>query len=154
MMEAEWTKTGFIPSLQEYMENGRLTIALEPIIFTSLFFVGPKLSEQMICHHEYKRLIKLVNTCGCLLNDIQSYKVLNISINKISPLYYLMNINELNYSYNKFQWRTKLLNYFRSRWSKESSTVYHCSWKNIQQRLLRMLVSGLDSLKMKTYKKY
>ncbi|GLJ24452.1 hypothetical protein SUGI_0466900 [Cryptomeria japonica] len=74
MKEAEWTKSGFIPSMQEYIENGKTTIGLEPIIFPSLYFVGPELSEQTILHHEYSSLMQLINTCGRLLNDIQSYK--------------------------------------------------------------------------------
>nr|AOG18231.1 diterpene synthase [Taiwania cryptomerioides] len=74
MKEAEWTKTGYIPSMQEYIENAKITIAFEPIIFTSLHFVGHKLSEQTIRHHEYKSLMELVSTCGRLLNDIGSYK--------------------------------------------------------------------------------
>nr|WJJ50356.1 diterpene synthase 2 [Cephalotaxus harringtonia] len=74
MKEAEWAKTGYIPSMQEYMEIGKISIALEPIVLISLYFVGPKLSEQIIRHHEYNNLMELVSICGRLLNDIQSYK--------------------------------------------------------------------------------
>ncbi|XP_057822889.2 copalyl diphosphate synthase 1 isoform X2 [Cryptomeria japonica] len=74
MKEAEWAKTGYIPSMQEYLENGKTSIALEPIVLIALYFVGPKLSEQTIWHHEYSSLMELVNNCGRLLNDIQSYK--------------------------------------------------------------------------------
>ncbi|KAH9310981.1 hypothetical protein KI387_026016, partial [Taxus chinensis] len=74
MKEAEWAKTGYLPSMQEYMEIGKTSIALEPIVLTSLYFVGPKLSEQIILHNEYSNLIQLANVCGRLLNDIQSYK--------------------------------------------------------------------------------
>ncbi|XP_057850325.2 copalyl diphosphate synthase 1 [Cryptomeria japonica] len=74
MKEAGWIKTGYIPSMQEYIKNGEITIALEPILFTSLYFVCPKLSEKTIHHPEYNNLMQLVNTCGRLLNDIQSYE--------------------------------------------------------------------------------
>ncbi|KAH9310979.1 hypothetical protein KI387_026014 [Taxus chinensis] len=74
MKEAEWAKTGYIPSMQEYMEIGKTSIALEPIVLIPLYFVGPKLSEQIIHHNEYSNLMQLVNVCGRLLNDIQSYK--------------------------------------------------------------------------------
>ncbi|KAH9310980.1 hypothetical protein KI387_026015, partial [Taxus chinensis] len=74
MKEAEWTKTGYTPSMQEYMEIRKTSIALEPIVLIPLYFVGPKLSEQIIHHNEYSNLMQLVNVCGRLLNDIQSYK--------------------------------------------------------------------------------
>ncbi|XP_057850327.1 ent-kaur-16-ene synthase, chloroplastic-like isoform X2 [Cryptomeria japonica] len=74
MKEAGWMKIGYIPSMQEYIKNGEITIALEPILFTSLYFVYPKLSEKTIHHPEYNNLMQLVNTCGRLLNDIQSYE--------------------------------------------------------------------------------
>lgn len=57
MKEAEWTKTGYIPSMQEYMEIGKTSIALEPIVLIPLYFVGPKLSEQIIHHNEYSNLM-------------------------------------------------------------------------------------------------
>ncbi|GLJ25536.1 hypothetical protein SUGI_0489080 [Cryptomeria japonica] len=74
MKEAEWTKTRYIPSMQEYLQNGEISFALEPIVLITIYFVGPKISEQTICHHEYSFLIQLLSNCGRLLNDIQSYK--------------------------------------------------------------------------------
>lgn len=74
MAEAQWARTHCIPSMHEYMENAEPSIALEPIVLSSLYFVGPKLSEEIICHPEYYNLIHLLNVCGRLLNDIQGCK--------------------------------------------------------------------------------
>eukprot|EP01018_Ginkgo_biloba_P016370 Gb_31977 [translate_table: standard] len=73
MKEAEWAKSGYTPSLQEYMANAQPSIALEPIVLPTLYFVGAKISEEIICHPDYGNIIKLVNICGRLLNDIQGY---------------------------------------------------------------------------------
>nr|ADB55708.1 (-)-ent-kaurene synthase [Picea glauca] len=74
MTEAQWARTHCIPSMHEYMENAEPSIALEPIVLSSLYFVGPKLSEEIICHPEYYNLMHLLNICGRLLNDIQGCK--------------------------------------------------------------------------------
>lgn len=74
MAEAQWARTHCIPSMHEYMENAEPSIALEPIVLSSLYFVGPRLSEEIICHPEYYNLIHLLNVCGRLLNDIQGCK--------------------------------------------------------------------------------
>ncbi|XP_057832573.2 copalyl diphosphate synthase 1 isoform X2 [Cryptomeria japonica] len=74
MEEAEWVKHGYIPTLEEYIETGKITIGLEPIVFTALYFVEPEISELTINHHEYNSLMDLVSICGRLLNDIQTYE--------------------------------------------------------------------------------
>nr|AOG18230.1 diterpene synthase [Taiwania cryptomerioides] len=74
MKEAEWAKTGHKPSMQEYIKNGETSFGVEPMIFTSLCFVGPEIPEQTIHHQEHKSLMQLVNICGRLSNDLRSDK--------------------------------------------------------------------------------
>ncbi|XP_022952921.1 ent-kaur-16-ene synthase, chloroplastic isoform X1 [Cucurbita moschata] len=71
--EAEWSTNKVVPSMGEYMEQAHVSFALGPIILPMLFFVGPKLSEEMIGSCEYQKLYKLMSTAGRLKNDIRSF---------------------------------------------------------------------------------
>ncbi|CAL9199415.1 unnamed protein product [Musa hybrid cultivar] len=74
MKEAEWTLNKEVPTLDEYMLNGYVSFALGPIILPALYFVGPQLPEYVVNHPEYLNLLKLVSTCGRLLNDIRGFQ--------------------------------------------------------------------------------
>nr|XP_021842424.1 ent-kaur-16-ene synthase, chloroplastic-like [Spinacia oleracea] len=69
--EAEMVRNRSIPTEEEYMENGYISFALGPIVLPVLYFIGPKLSEEVIKSDEYHNLFKLMSTCGRLLNDYQ-----------------------------------------------------------------------------------
>ncbi|KAL8227855.1 hypothetical protein R6Q57_015439 [Mikania cordata] len=72
--EAIWTRDAYVPTINEYMENAYVSFALGPIVLPALYFVGPKLSEEIVESSEYHRLFKLTSTQGRLLNDIRSIK--------------------------------------------------------------------------------
>ncbi|XP_073001486.1 ent-kaur-16-ene synthase, chloroplastic isoform X7 [Typha latifolia] len=74
MNEVEWLRNKSVPSLEQYMTNGYISFALGPIILPALYFVGPKLSEEVIRDSDYNNMFKLVSTCGRLLNDIQGFE--------------------------------------------------------------------------------
>lgn len=77
------------------MENGYVTIALGPILLPSLYFVGPKISEEIVQSSEYHNLFELKSIQGRLLNDIQS--------NKVYVLYLVQLFkNTRNFSPNEF----------------------------------------------------
>ena len=48
MMEAEWSRDKYIPTMDEYMKNGCVSIALGPAVLTTLYFIGPKPSEKVL----------------------------------------------------------------------------------------------------------
>jgi ent-kaurene synthase len=73
--EAEMQRNMSVPSMVEYMENGYISFALGPIVLPALYFIGPKLSEEIIRSEEYHDLFKLMSTCGRLLNDFQGFHV-------------------------------------------------------------------------------
>lgn len=75
LTEAEWARDGYVPKLEEYMANGFISIALGPIVLPSVYLVDQELSENIFQNGELRTLLKLMSTCGRLLNDIQSYKV-------------------------------------------------------------------------------
>ncbi|KAJ4981935.1 hypothetical protein NE237_032772 [Protea cynaroides] len=74
MREAEWAGNNSVPTMDEYMTNGYVSMALGPIVLPVLYFVGPELSEEVVKGTEYHNLYKLMSTCGRLLNDIQGFK--------------------------------------------------------------------------------
>lgn len=75
LREAIWTRDAYVPTINEYMENAYVSFALGPIVLPALYFLGPKLSEEIVQSSEYHNLYKLMSTQGRLLNDIQSFKV-------------------------------------------------------------------------------
>lgn len=64
--------------MEEYMANAYVSLALGPTVLPALYFVGPKLSEDILGNSELQHLFMLMSTCGRLLNDIQSCKVQNL----------------------------------------------------------------------------
>ncbi|KAK8997118.1 hypothetical protein V6N11_020604 [Hibiscus sabdariffa] len=74
LQEAQWLKHKAVPTVNEYMTNGYVSFALGPIILPALYFIGPRISEDVIKSPEYNLLYKHVSTCGRLLNDIHGFK--------------------------------------------------------------------------------
>lgn len=74
LREAIWARDAYVPSINEYMENGYVSFALGPIVLPALYLIGPKLSEEIVESDEYRYLYKLMSTQGRLLNDIHSFK--------------------------------------------------------------------------------
>lgn len=52
-----------------------VSIALRPAVLTTLYFIGPELSEKVVGTPEIHHLFELMSIRGHLLNDIQSFKV-------------------------------------------------------------------------------
>nr|BAQ20600.1 ent-kaurene synthase [Lygodium japonicum] len=73
-VESKWTQTHYTPSMSEYMEVATPSIALEPILQPTLFFIGERISDKTIKHKDYAYMMDLVNKVGRLNNDIQGYK--------------------------------------------------------------------------------
>lgn len=80
LKEAEWSKNKSVPTMHEYMANAYVSFALGPIVLPALYFVGPKLSEEAVGHSEFHNLYRLMSTCGRLLNDIRTFKVLLLDL--------------------------------------------------------------------------
>lgn len=74
MTEADWKMTGRRPSIEEYLEVGQPSFGLGPIVLSSLYFLGPELTEEAVRSQEYIELFRHMSICGRLLNDIRSYK--------------------------------------------------------------------------------
>ncbi|CAK9251796.1 unnamed protein product, partial [Sphagnum jensenii] len=75
LTESEWVESNYVPTMQEYMKVAEASIALEPIVLSTLFFVpGELLSDEVISSYDYYHVMQLVNHAGRLLNDIQGIK--------------------------------------------------------------------------------
>jgi hypothetical protein len=82
--EAEWVRTRYVPTIDEYMTNASISIGLGLIVTPSVFFVGQEISDGALKDPEYNELVRLTNTCGRLLNDIQGFEVYRLPYDKRS----------------------------------------------------------------------
>ncbi|MCO5601744.1 hypothetical protein L7F22_055869 [Adiantum nelumboides] len=73
-LEAQWRFSNHRPALTDYINNGKDSIALKPIVQPTLFFLGERLSQQDLLDEEYSHIMGLVDTIGRLNNDIQGFK--------------------------------------------------------------------------------
>ncbi|KAL4586184.1 hypothetical protein LXL04_010816 [Taraxacum kok-saghyz] len=74
LRESTWARDGSLPSINEYMENGHVSVALGATVLPTLYFLGPNLSEKIVQSSEYHKLFKLMATHGRLVNDIRSFR--------------------------------------------------------------------------------
>ncbi|KAL5707796.1 ent-kaurene synthase [Ranunculus cassubicifolius] len=74
MQEFEWARTNLTPSLDEYIETAFTSFALGPIVPITLYFLGHKLSEEVVTSPEYNDLYKHMSICCRLRNDTQTFK--------------------------------------------------------------------------------
>ncbi|XP_020222841.1 (E,E)-geranyllinalool synthase [Cajanus cajan] len=74
LKEAMWSKEGKVPSLDEYLKNGEISIAAHTIILPASWFLDPDLSYENLRPPQYETITKLLMLICRLLNDIQGYK--------------------------------------------------------------------------------
>ncbi|XP_059660819.1 (E,E)-geranyllinalool synthase-like [Cornus florida] len=74
LTETTWSKSGYIPSINEYLEMGMKSIATHTIVLPALFFMSSTLSPELLKPAQYKSITKLLMVVARLLNDIQSYQ--------------------------------------------------------------------------------
>ncbi|CAB4276941.1 unnamed protein product [Prunus armeniaca] len=48
LKEAEWLRNKSVPTMEEYMTNGYISIGIGPIVLPALYFVGHELSEEVV----------------------------------------------------------------------------------------------------------
>lgn len=77
MTEAEWRTSQHAPTVEEYMTPAAVTFALGPIILTSQYFIGEKLSEHVAKSQDYNELLRLVSRCGRFMNDTRTSEVID-----------------------------------------------------------------------------
>ncbi|GAA0165068.1 hypothetical protein LIER_20564 [Lithospermum erythrorhizon] len=71
LLIAEWARSMSVPTLDEYISN---ILCFRAIVLPALYFIGPKLPKDAVRHSDVQNLLKLLSTCGRLLNDIQGFE--------------------------------------------------------------------------------
>ncbi|XP_050230103.1 (E,E)-geranyllinalool synthase-like [Mercurialis annua] len=72
--EAKWNKSGFIPSTQEYLETGMISIATHTLVLPCSCFLEKKLPKMKLNPTQNETITRLLMIIPRLLNDIQSYE--------------------------------------------------------------------------------
>ncbi|KFK22220.1 hypothetical protein AALP_AAs67262U000200 [Arabis alpina] len=72
--EAEWSRKGHIPSMDEYIRNGMISIAAHTIALPTSFLMEPCFPQQKLKPGNYDNITTLLMTNSRLLNDLQSYQ--------------------------------------------------------------------------------
>ncbi|KAI3510369.1 hypothetical protein L1887_17308 [Cichorium endivia] len=74
LTETTWGKNGYIPSVDEYLETGMISIATHILVLTSSCFLNPSLPRNKLKPQKYENITQSLMATARLLNDIQSYQ--------------------------------------------------------------------------------
>ncbi|XAR66502.1 Alpha-farnesene synthase [Bertholletia excelsa] len=74
LMETTWSKSEYIPSMEEYLEIGMTSIAVHAIILPASCFLSTSSPSYELKTSPYETITKLLMVSTRLLNDIQSYE--------------------------------------------------------------------------------
>ncbi|XWS19557.1 hypothetical protein CRYUN_Cryun31cG0025600 [Craigia yunnanensis] len=75
LLEAKWSKSGYLPSMDEYLRTGMTSIAARTLVLPASCLLKSSLSISKISRAaEYETVTKLVMLISRLSNDIQSYQ--------------------------------------------------------------------------------
>ncbi|KAM6550264.1 hypothetical protein CsatB_000072 [Cannabis sativa] len=74
LTESKWSKSGIIPTMDEYFKVGMTSIATHTLLLPASYFLKPSLKISQLQSTEYAIVTKLVMIICRLLNDLQSYE--------------------------------------------------------------------------------
>nr|QWB49557.1 terpene synthase 26 [Aquilaria sinensis] len=74
LMEAKWSRSGGMPSTEEYLATGMASIATHTVVLPTSCFLDPSFPISKLRPKEYETLTRLLMLIPRLLNDIQSYQ--------------------------------------------------------------------------------
>ncbi|XVE87985.1 hypothetical protein DITRI_Ditri19aG0032000 [Diplodiscus trichospermus] len=74
LVEAKWSRGGFLPSMEEYLDVGMVSIAAHIIVLPASCLLTPSLTDCKIRPGDYETVTKLLMVIPRLVNDIQSYQ--------------------------------------------------------------------------------
>lgn len=78
LLETKWSKSGYIPSKHEYLDNARISVATQTMVLPASCFLNPGSPECKLKHFQNGSITKLLMVVSRLLNDTQSYQVIII----------------------------------------------------------------------------
>nr|AOG18234.1 diterpene synthase [Taiwania cryptomerioides] len=72
--EAEWADAKYVPPLKEYLENGKVSVALATLILNSIFFTGEPLPDNLLRQLDFRApFLHLVCLTARLMNDARTF---------------------------------------------------------------------------------
>ncbi|XP_047323854.1 (E,E)-geranyllinalool synthase-like [Impatiens glandulifera] len=74
MKEATWSKMGYVPSMDEYLETGTISFAMNTMILPGACFLTPGYPSNMLDPSNYEHITNLLMGATRLLNDVQGYQ--------------------------------------------------------------------------------
>ncbi|KAI3829313.1 hypothetical protein L1987_03433 [Smallanthus sonchifolius] len=74
LTETTWGRSGYIPSVDEYLQTSMVSIATHILVLTSSCFLNPSLPENKVKPQKYEKITQALMATTRLLNDIQSYQ--------------------------------------------------------------------------------
>ncbi|KAI3697983.1 hypothetical protein L6452_31092 [Arctium lappa] len=74
LTETTWGKSSYMPSKDEYMETGMISIATHVLVLTSSCFLNPNIPKNKIKPQRYENITRSLMASARLVNDIQSYQ--------------------------------------------------------------------------------
>ncbi|KAL3820530.1 hypothetical protein ACJIZ3_006435 [Penstemon smallii] len=74
MVEKTWSVSGYVPSMDEYLETGMVSIAAHTIALPATSFLSQSSKNGTLKPFEYHYITKLLMIIARLLNDTQSYQ--------------------------------------------------------------------------------
>nr|UPQ49779.1 ent-kaurene synthase [Azolla filiculoides] len=154
LVEAKWKHAKYSPSLEEYMCNAKISIALEPIVQSTLFFLDELVSEEQIMHEDCLKIMDILSIIGRLNNDIQGYKRENKQGKLTSLNIYLKESPKLA--------EKDAIEYFKSsidenmtllieEYLRDSTLPTKCKLLHLNMaKILNLFYNGIDGLSSKT----
>ncbi|WJZ96335.1 hypothetical protein VitviT2T_015029 [Vitis vinifera] len=74
LLETKWSKSGYIPSKHEYLDNAMISVATQTMVLPASCFLNPGSPECKLKHFQNGSITKLLMVVSRLLNDTQSYQ--------------------------------------------------------------------------------
>lgn len=74
MTERAWSDTGYLPSMEEYLDTGMVSIAAHTLVLPASRFLSQKLPVEGFKPDQYRNITKLLMASTRLVNDTQSYQ--------------------------------------------------------------------------------
>ncbi|KAL8259359.1 hypothetical protein R6Q59_027312 [Mikania micrantha] len=74
LTETTWGRSGYIPSVDEYMQTSMISIATHTLVLTSACFLNQSVPKNKLKTQKYENITQSLMATTRLLNDIQSYQ--------------------------------------------------------------------------------
>ncbi|CAA3004762.1 (E,E)-geranyllinalool synthase, partial [Olea europaea subsp. europaea] len=74
MVEKTWSHSGYIPSVDEYLQTGMISISAHTLTLPASCLLNPGIPNEKLKPAEYENITKLLMAITRLLNDTQGYQ--------------------------------------------------------------------------------